>query len=43
MKELFYTLESAFKALYLAIYQQQEKWNRISVRNWSEIMAKYER
>jgi hypothetical protein len=21
----------------MAIYQQQEKWNRTSIRNWSEI------
>jgi len=38
----------------LAIFQQQEKWNKSSIRNWSEIypqlsiffseiMAKYER
>jgi len=53
-KGSFPTVESAFKVLYMAIYQQQEKWNRTSVRNWSEIypqlsiffseiMAKYER
>ena len=53
-KGSFPTEESAFKVLYLAIYQQQEKWNKSSIRNWSEIypqlsiffseiMAKYER
>jgi len=53
-KGSFPTEESAFKVLYLAIFQQQEKWNRTSVRNWSEIypqlsiffseiMAKYEK
>ncbi|MCK5294266.1 MAG: IS256 family transposase [Arcobacteraceae bacterium] len=53
-KGSFPTEESAFKVLYLAIFQQQEKWNRSSVKNWSEIypqlsiffseiMAKYER
>jgi transposase-like protein len=38
-KGSFPTIESAFKVLYMAIYQQQEKWNRTSIRNWSEIMA----
>jgi transposase-like protein len=53
-KGSFPTIESAFKVLYMAIYQQQEKWNRTSIRNWSEIypqlsiffseiMAEYER
>jgi len=53
-KGSFPTIESAFKVLYMAIYQQQEKWNITKVRNWSEIypqlsiffseiMAKYER
>ena len=53
-KGSFPTIESAFKVLYMAIYQQQEKWNRTSIRNWSEIypqlsiffseiMAKYDR
>ncbi len=53
-KGSFPTEESAFKVLYLAIYQQQEKWNKSSIRNWSEIypqlsiffseiMAKYEK
>ena len=53
-KSSFPTKKSAFKVLYLAIYQQQEKWNKNSIRNWSEIypqlsiffseiMAKYEK
>jgi transposase-like protein len=53
-KGSFPTKDSAFKVLYLAIYQQQEKWNKTTIRNWSEIypqlsiffseiMAKYER
>ena len=53
-KGSFPTEESAFKVLYLAIFQQQEKWNKSSIRNWSEIypqlsiffseiMAKYEK
>lgn len=53
-KSSFPTKKSAFRVLYLAIYQQQEKWNKNSIRNWSEIypqlsiffseiMAKYER
>lgn len=53
-KGSFPTEDSAFKTLYLAIYEQQEKWNRTSLRNWSEIypqlsiffseiMAKYEK
>jgi len=52
-KGSFPTEESAFKVMYLAIFQQQEKWNKNSIRNWSEIypqlsiffseiMAKYE-
>lgn len=36
-KGSFPTEDSAFKTLYLAIYEQQEKWNRTSLRNWSEI------
>ena len=36
-KSSFPTEKSAFKVLYLAIYQQQEKWNKNSIRNWSEI------
>ncbi len=53
-KGSFPTEESAFKVVYLAIYQQQEKWNKTTIRNWSEIypqlsiffseiMAKHER
>jgi len=53
-KGSFPTEESAFKVLYLAVYQQQEKWDKSSIRNWSEIypqlsiffseiMAKYEK
>ena len=53
-KGSFLTEESAFKVLYMAVYQQQEKWNRTKLRNWSEIypqlsiffseiMSKYER
>ena len=53
-KSSFPTKKSAFRVLYLAIYQQQEKWNKNSIRNWSEIypqlsiffseiMAKYEK
>ncbi len=36
-KGSFPTIESAFKVLYLAIQEQQEKWNISSVRNWFEI------
>ena len=36
-KGSFPTIESAFKVLYLAIQEQQEKWNMSSVRNWIEI------
>lgn len=36
-KSSFPTIESAFKMLYLATQEQQEKWNRTSLRNWSEI------
>ena len=36
-KGSFPTIESAFKVLYLAIQEQQEKWNMSSVRNWFEI------
>jgi len=53
-KGSFPTVESAFKVLYMAICQQQEKWNRTKLRNWSEIypqlciffseiMSKYEK
>ena len=51
-KGSFPTTQSAFKVLFLAIRDQQEKWNRTSIRNWyaifpqlsiffSEIMSKY--
>ena len=51
-KGSFPTGASAFKVMYLATQEQQEKWNRTSIRNWyeiypqlsiffSEIMAKY--
>ncbi len=51
-KGSFPTEASAFKVMYLAIQEQQEKWNRTSIRNWyeiypqlsiffSEIMSKY--
>lgn len=36
-KGSFPTEASAFKVIYLAIQEQQEKWNRTSLRNWSEI------
>ncbi len=36
-KGSFPTTESAFKMLYLATQEQQEKWNRVSVRKWHEI------
>lgn len=51
-KGSFPTEESAFKVMYLATQEQQEKWNKSSIRNWfeifpqlsiffSEIMSKY--
>jgi len=51
-KGSFPTIQSAFKVVYLATQQMQEKWNRTSLRNWheiypqlsiffSEIMSKY--
>jgi len=51
-KGSFPTVESAFKVMYLATQEQQEKWNMSSIRNWfeiypqlsiffSEIMSKY--
>ena len=51
-KGSFPTVESAFKVMYLATQEQQEKWNASSIRNWyeifpqlsiffSEIMSKY--
>ena len=36
-KGSFPTEASAFKVMYLATQEQQEKWNRTSIRNWSEI------
>jgi len=36
-KGSFPTEISAFKVMYLATQEQQEKWNRTSLRNWSEI------
>jgi len=51
-KGSFPTAESAFKVMYLAMGEQQDKWNRTSIRHWyeiypqlciffSEIMSKY--
>ena len=53
-KGSFPTEDSAFKVMYLACSEQQNKWNISSIRNWfeiypqlsiffSEIMAKYEK
>ena len=36
-KGSFPTTESAFKLLYLATQEMQNKWNRTSLRNWCEI------
>lgn len=36
-KASFPTVESAFKMIYLSIQGVQKKWNRTSIRNWSEI------
>ena len=36
-KGSFPTVQSAFKVLYLATQEQQEKWNMSSIRNWFEI------
>jgi len=36
-KGSFPTVESAFKVIYLAISEQQEKWKTNSIRNWYEI------
>jgi transposase-like protein len=36
-KGSFPTTDSAFKMLYLATQEIQEKWKRTSLRNWSEI------
>ena len=51
-KGSFPTIESAFKIVYLATQEQQDKWNKTSIWNWyeiypqlsiffSEIMSKY--
>lgn len=53
-KGSFPTEDSAFKVMYLATQEQQNKWNTSSIRNWfeiypqlsiffSEIMSKYEK
>ncbi len=53
-KGSFPTEDSAFKVMYLACAEQQNKWNASSIRNWfeiypqlsiffKEIMAKYEK
>jgi len=36
-KGSFPTEDSAFKVMYLAIQEQQNKWNVSSIRNWFEI------
>jgi len=36
-KGSFPTVDAAFKVLYLATQEVQEKWNRNGLRNWSEI------
>jgi len=36
-KGSFPTIDAAFKVLYLATQEVQEKWNRNGLRNWSEI------
>jgi len=36
-KGSFPTEASAFKVMYLASQEQQEKWNMSSIRNWFEI------
>lgn len=42
-KSSFPTIESAFKVLYLSTQEQQKKWNRTSLRNWSEIYPQLSR
>jgi transposase-like protein len=37
LKGSFPTEQSAFKVMYLAIQEQQEKWNMSSIRSWFEI------
>ncbi len=36
-KGSFPTIDSAFKMLYSATQEVQGKWERTSIRNWSEI------
>ena len=36
-KDSFPTEASAFKVMYLATQEQQNKWNMFSIRNWYEI------
>ena len=36
-KGSFPTIDSAFKMLYMSTQEVQQKWERSSVRNWSEI------
>jgi transposase-like protein len=36
-KGSFPTIDSAFKLLYLATQEVQEKWNHVGLRNWSKI------
>ena len=42
-KDSFPTEASAFKVMYLATQEQQNKWNMSSIRNWYEIYALQER
>lgn len=37
LKGSFPTVESAFKVMYLAVQEQENKWNMSSIRNWYEI------
>ncbi|MDD3008412.1 MAG: hypothetical protein PHQ70_06035 [Arcobacter sp.] len=36
-KSSFPTIDSAFKMLYISTQEVQVKWERTSIRNWSEI------
>ena len=36
-KGSFPTIDSAFKMLYMSTQEVQAKWERTSIRNWSEI------